>query len=86
MIIKNFETNKINLDQNKFILLYGQNEGHKKEITQKILNQIEDKEILSYDEKFLSDLSYNEKDWSKWQTLRWKISHKVYLIGCYFHK
>ena len=55
MIIKNFETNKINLDQHKFILLYGQNEGHKKEITQKILNQIEDKEILSYDEKFLSE-------------------------------
>ena len=29
MIIKSFEINKIELDQNKFILLYGQNNGLK---------------------------------------------------------
>ncbi len=58
MIIKNFETNKINLDQHRFILLYGQNEGHKKEIIKKILNQINEKEVLSYDEKFLLE-NYN---------------------------
>ena len=32
MIIKHFETNKINLDNHKFILLYGQNEGQKESL------------------------------------------------------
>ena len=31
MIIKSFETSKINLEQNKLILLYGKNEGYKSE-------------------------------------------------------
>ena len=53
MIIKHFETDKINLDHHKFILLYGQNEGQKKESTRNILNQINDKEVLSYEEKYL---------------------------------
>ena len=56
MIIKHFETDKINLDHHKFILLYGQNEGQKKEFTRNILNQINDKEVLSYDEKYLIEL------------------------------
>ena len=31
MIIKNYEMNKINLDENKIILFYGKNEGLKNE-------------------------------------------------------
>ena len=32
MIIKSFEINKINFDQNKLVLLYGKNEGFKKQV------------------------------------------------------
>ena len=32
MILKSFELNKIDLQKNKIILLYGKNEGHKNEI------------------------------------------------------
>jgi len=53
MIIKHFEISKINLKNHKFILLYGQNEGQKKEVTKNILNLINDKEVLSHDEKYL---------------------------------
>ena len=31
MILKSYETKKINLDKNKFLLFYGKNEGAKKE-------------------------------------------------------
>ena len=49
MIIKLFNLKKINLEVNKFILLYGKNEGQKKEI---IIELTKDKnEILKYDEK-----------------------------------
>ena len=49
MIIKSFEINKINFDQNKLVLLYGKNEGFKNEA---INNLIKDKdEITKYEEK-----------------------------------
>ena len=49
MIIKSFEINKINFDQNKLVLLYGKNEGFKNEATN---NLIKDKdEITKYEEK-----------------------------------
>ena len=49
MIIKYYNANKINLDKNKFILLYGKNEGYKTEI---INNLVKDKKnILTYEEK-----------------------------------
>ena len=48
MIIKSFEINKINVDQNKFTLFYGKNEGFKNEATK---NLIKDKdEIIRYEE------------------------------------
>ena len=44
MIIKSFEINKIELDKNKFILLYGKNEGFKTEIINNLLkNKTESK-------------------------------------------
>ena len=33
MILKSFDTDKINLNQNKFILFYGNNNGFKDEVT-----------------------------------------------------
>ena len=49
MIIKSYEINKINFNQNKLILLYGKNEGFKNEA---INNLIKDKdEITKYEEK-----------------------------------
>ena len=52
MIIKSFELNKINLDYNKIILFYGNNDGLKKEATSLIFKSkkniliLEEKEIL----------------------------------------
>ena len=49
MIIKSFETTKIELDKNKFVLLYGKNNGFKTEVTN---NLLKDKiEIKKYEEK-----------------------------------
>jgi DNA polymerase III subunit delta len=62
MIIKNFEIHKIKLDINKFILLYGRNEGLKNETILKLIqnkNQIsnyEEKEILENQNNFLEDI------------------------------
>ena len=39
MIIKHFEINKIKFDKHNYFLVYGENEGLKKEIIQ-LLNQI----------------------------------------------
>ena len=36
MIIKSFETNKINIDKDNIILMYGKNEGLKKQLTDKL--------------------------------------------------
>ena len=55
MIIRYFETNKINLDQNKIILFYGQNEGFKNEVINNLLSK--DDEIFIYDEKEILDNS-----------------------------
>ena len=53
MIIKSFEINKINFDQNKLVLFYGKNEGFKNEATN---NLIKDKdEITKYEEKEVLD-------------------------------
>ena len=53
MIIKSFEINKIKINKNKFILLYGKNEGLKNEA---INNLLRDKtEIRKYEEKEILD-------------------------------
>ena len=55
MIIKSQEINNINLKKYKFFLLYGKNEGLKKETILKILKNKD--EISSYDEKEILDNS-----------------------------
>ena len=53
MIIKSFELKKIDLNQSKFILFYGKNEGLKKEAINYLM---EDKENISnYEEKEILD-------------------------------
>ena len=49
MILKSFELNKIDLQKNKIILLYGKNEGHKSKSISTITEK--NKNILNYDEK-----------------------------------
>ena len=53
MILKSFELNKIDLQKNKIILLYGKNEGHKNEIISAITKK--NKNISNYDEKEILD-------------------------------
>ena len=63
MIIKSYETNKINLKKNPFILLYGKNEGLKNQLKNellknKILNsKYEEKEIIDNSENFIENLN-----------------------------
>ena len=56
MIIKSFEINKINLKKNNLILLYGKNEGFKKQVINKLTNK--QRNISSYEEKDI----FNEKN------------------------
>ena len=51
MILKSYETKKIDINKNNMILFYGQNEGSKKEEISKILTLNKDKSLFSYDEK-----------------------------------
>ena len=55
MIFNSFEIDKININKNKFILLYGKNEGYKKEVTNVLLK--DKKEIKIYEEKEIHDNS-----------------------------
>ena len=50
MILKSYETNKINLNKNRIILLYGKNDGLKDE-TINLLTKKKDNNISSFDEK-----------------------------------
>tara|TARA_B100000989_G_scaffold234907_1_gene181716 strand:+ start:198 stop:1190 length:993 start_codon:yes stop_codon:yes gene_type:complete len=62
MIIKFFETKKINIKNTKKILLYGKNEGLKSEVIDEIVNKkkniynYEEKEILSDKDVFLENI------------------------------
>jgi len=62
MIIKSYEINKINLEKNPFVLLYGKNDGLKKETKNTLLkNKIitssyEEKEILDDPASFLETI------------------------------
>jgi len=53
MIIKSFETNKINFNNSNLLLLYGKNEGLKNYITKDIIK--EKNNVFSYDEKEILD-------------------------------
>ena len=62
MIIKSFETTKIELNKNKFVLLYGKNNGFKSEVTNNLLKdkieikKYEEKEILENTNIFLENI------------------------------
>ena len=49
MIIKSYETNKINFEKNKFALFYGKNEGFKNEVTNNLIKNKDN--IVKYEEK-----------------------------------
>ena len=51
MILKSYETKKIDINKNNIILFYGQNEGGKKEEISKIISLNNDKFLFAYDEK-----------------------------------
>ena len=51
MIVKNYEINKINFLKKNFILAYGLNEGHKKEVIEKIIKKIKTDNVNRYEEK-----------------------------------
>ena len=55
MIIKSYETNKIDLILSNIILFYGQNQGAKEEEINKILKAHKDKNLSKYDEKEILD-------------------------------
>ena len=55
MILKFYETKKINLEVNKFLLLYGKNEGLKNQIIKDIL--CKKKNVFNYEEKEILDNS-----------------------------
>ena len=50
MILKYFDFKKINLETQKFILLYGNNQGHKEQFVNENLKPILPKNIYSYEE------------------------------------
>ena len=49
MIIKSYETNKINFEKNKYFLFYGKNEGFKNEVTNNLIKNKDN--IVKYEEK-----------------------------------
>ncbi len=59
MILKTFESKKINLDTNKIVLFYGQNDGHKEEEISKILITNKNREIIKYTENEVLENSEN---------------------------
>ena len=77
MIIKSFEINKINFDQNKLVLFYGKNEGFKNEATNNLIKdkdeitRYEEKEILENINDFIESIqiSLEQLDLSKTQGL-----------------
>ena len=63
MILKSYETKKININLNKIVLFYGQNEGFKEEEILKIQSINKDKNLIRYDEKQIldnSEIFYND--------------------------
>ena len=55
MIIKSYEINKIDLKNNKNILIYGPNEGGKQEAIKKLLDKSKIQSKIKFDEKAILD-------------------------------
>ena len=63
MILKSYETKKINIDKNNIILFYGENQGAKEDEISKLLLKNKDKSLSKYNEKQILDdpaIFYNE--------------------------
>ena len=58
MIIKSFELLKIDLKTSHLFLLYGQNEGHKKEVIEDVFKKFYTDNVYTYDE---SEILQNEE-------------------------
>ena len=59
MIIKNYEIGKVNFLKKNFTLVYGLNEGHKKEVIKEITEKIKSDNVYKYEEK---DVINNPED------------------------
>ena len=59
MIIKNYEIGKVNFLKKNFTLVYGLNEGHKKEVIKEITEKIKSDNVNKYEEK---DVINNPED------------------------
>ena len=58
MILKSFELDKINFSKFKLFVLYGENEGLKKEIISKIKRNYNNKEIIYEEEQILKNKDF----------------------------
>ena len=59
MILKTHEIHKINIETNKIVLFYGQNEGYKDEEISKLLKLNKDRDIIKYTENEVLENSEN---------------------------
>ena len=59
MILKTHEINKINVETNKIVLFYGQNEGYKDEEISKLLKLNKSRDIIKYTENEVLENSEN---------------------------
>ena len=59
MILKTHEVHKINIETNKIVLFYGQNEGYKDEEISKLLKLNKDRDIIKYTENEVLENSEN---------------------------
>ena len=58
MILKSFELDRKNFSKFKLFVIYGENEGLKKEIISKIKKNYNNKEIIYEEEKILKDKDF----------------------------
>ena len=86
MIVKSFETNKINTENTNKILLYGKNEGFKKEIIESLINKkeniynYEEKEVLTQKEFFLENIFSKSLFETKKIIIIKRATEKIYSI------
>ena len=86
MIVKSFETNKINTENTNKILLYGKNEGFKKEIIESFINKkeniynYEEKEVLTQREFFLESIFSKSLFETKKIIIIKRATEKIYSI------
>ena len=63
MILKAYETNKIDINKNNLVLFYGENQGVKEEEISKILRTNKNKTLVKYEEQQILEnieVFYNE--------------------------